>query len=102
MNAQMRLLYEMLSEPLDQLQPDKIIKQVLAIRDSFDEKTHTFVNANILADQIQHLWQTGALNSELLIFLCTNVIYDAKAIIQLRRNVASFARKNNPHTYKKL
>ena len=101
MNEQMKLLFEMLSEPLDRIQPEKITMQIRAIRDSFDEKTHTFVNANILEDQINALWQNGHLNSELLVFLCTNIIYDTQAVISLRRHVATFARKNNPHVYKK-
>ena len=101
MNEEMRKLYTMLMQPLDAIDPKNICEQITRIRNSFDEKTHTYVNANIIEDQIQTLWIKGVLNSELLVFLCTNVIYDNTAIINLRRHVAAFARKNNPHTYKK-
>ena len=102
MNEEMRKLSRMLSEPLDKLQPKQVLTQIQKVRNSYNEKTHTFVNANIIADQIESLWEKGCLNSELLVFLCTNIIYDSKVVIDLRRHVATFARNNNPCIYKKL
>ena len=100
MNANMRLLYQMLLQPLDQIKPNEIIAKIRDIKNSFNGNTHTYVNANLLEDQVQTLWEKGCLNSELLVLLCTNLIYDTKAVIALRRHVAAFARKNNPDTYK--
>ena len=101
MNSEMRDLGVMLLQPLDTLNPEEICEQVRKVRDSFDPKTHTYVNANIIEDQIRALWIQGSLNSELMAFLCTNIVYDHTTVISIRRHISDFVKSNNPRTYKK-